>query len=150
MTNKYLEKTNFPNSVECLDKYFYSDIVANTLENVAKGGESISQKNISPQKNRIRLKFQGIEYAVDFLERSSGHRRGDGGELEYISKLIKNEKEILISRRFLAYGTYSDDSTDYTQADIKETILLEEEPLARLVFEELKKTKVEERTCYGI
>ena len=79
------------------------------------------------------------KYSVEREYEKSEHRYGDGGEFEHKTFLRFGGKDILVSRSFRNYATYSDDSMDYGGIKVEDTYLLEEDLLGRLVFDCLSK-----------
>lgn len=78
-------------------------------------------------------------YRVEQSHRSSGHREGDGGEREFVSKLISPAGEdVLMSVEFLAYGTYGDDSMDYDYPVQRGIYLLSEDAVARMILDSIR------------
>ncbi len=77
------------------------------------------------------------EYKVESEIDESGHRSGDGGEIEYRTLLNHNNERLLISKRFISYHTYSDDSEDFVIQDIKDTYVFGYDNLIKGIFPDI-------------
>ena len=102
-------------------------------------GLEVEVLNVSGAGEEFKVSFNGRKYSVASEFIKSEHRWGDGGEFEFQTFLRSEGKNIFVSRRFQSYGTYLDDSMDFSGADVKDTYLFEEDLLGRLVFDCLSK-----------
>ncbi len=130
-------RTEFEGFVECKEgKYFdFFQVCDEIVKCKAEGLEiEIEDKR---DKGEFYASFGGRRYSVRDESIKSEHRYGDGGEFEFKTFLREGEKSILVSRLFESYGTYLDDSMDYSGIKVRDTYLFEEDLLGREIFARL-------------
>lgn len=84
----------------------------------------------------ILAKDENYEVYGFFLH---NHKTGFGGHSQATVKLTKGGMTLILSTRYLEWTTDMDDTFDYTTACRKETLLLEDDPIARNIFQAIKK-----------
>jgi hypothetical protein len=87
---------------------------------------------------RYNIFLNGAKYEVYSSPPFYAYRHGDGGEWGYSAILEKEGKPLLVSLSLRREDTLSDDSEDYSRGNIDRTYLLEDDILAREVFNSLK------------
>lgn len=66
------------------------------------------------------------------------HEWGSGGYSRHVVQLLRDDRPLLVSVRYLRWDTLSDDSEDYTLDNIKATYLLVDEPDVHKIFEAIQ------------
>jgi len=136
---RYASMREFPEALAEIDKTYseFSELaeIIKNCELMKKHGRILNSQN--PEQTKFLL--NGTKYSFKKEKEESGHRYGDGGEYGYYHFLQRGKENVLVSMRFVAYDTYSDDSEDHPTSDVRKTFLLQEDNLARTVFEEIRK-----------
>jgi len=92
--------------------------------------------------NNLRVLAPG--YDIRYEKSDPPHQWGRGGECESRTFLVTEKAEVvLMSRWYMRYETYSDDSEDYEVENSSDTYLLREDPVARRIFEEISRQAAE-------
>lgn len=66
------------------------------------------------------------------------HEWGHGGYRKDTTQLLKGDQSLILSIYYDSWSTTSDDSTDYAGPQTKHTHLLQEDPVARQIFDLLR------------
>jgi len=79
----------------------------------------------------------GHPYKV-IVDEEYNHEWGRGGHRKSIVQLLKEDQPVIISFYDNHWDTTSDDSTDYDQGSTHQLYLMQEDPIARQIFESLR------------
>lgn len=66
------------------------------------------------------------------------HKEGNGGYDRFKNTLLKDGVPVLVSIQRFGWSTSFDDSEDYTNESVQKTYLLQDDPIARKIFEAVK------------
>lgn len=96
---------------------------------------------------RIRIRLGDSIYSFREERDESEHRKGDGGEFGLYSFLKRDNENVLVSFLFNKYQVFTDDS-DCRADERQETHILQEDPLARAVLQEMRKLNMKTDLCF--
>ncbi len=77
------------------------------------------------------------KYDIESEKEESGHRYGDGGEVEEKIVLKKDGRCVMVSRQFCAYHSYLDDSEDFVVQNIRDTYIFGHDNIIKRIFPEI-------------
>lgn len=66
------------------------------------------------------------------------HQWGYGGFREETTQLLKGDQPLVLSLDFHSWDTYSDDSEDHPREQLQRTYLLQDDPVARQMFDAIR------------
>ena len=69
------------------------------------------------------------------------HEYGNGGYNRFENTLLKEGRPILVSLQNISWITTCDDWFDYDNEEVQKTFLIEEDEIARIVFETIKSSR---------
>lgn len=122
--------------IERIDRSFNEQCFRRTVALVASNrGMKVEGDNVVGESGKYRINSS----------RSFNHSEGYGGsrrvELSLLALDDKDVIELVKSRHYSSWSTYSDDSADYQTGLENSTTLLREEPFAREVYDRLKQNR---------
>ena len=69
------------------------------------------------------------------IKTEEDHEWGHGGFREITAQLLKGDRLIILAINYNSWDTTSDDSTDYASLKVRRTYLLQDDPVAKQIFD---------------